>query len=268
MKLKIGITGCSGSLGKFILKKKGFKFICFKGDIRKKKDIRNWLSKNDLNALIHLAAIVPIKTINKNKKKALHVNYIGTKNLVDEMLNYNISWFFFSSTSHVYSSSSKKILETKKTRPISFYGKTKLLSENYIRTKLKNKINFCIGRIFSTSNISQKKNYLVPDLLRKIKLTKKKIYLSNLNHYRDFISMREIADIILKFYKINFKGTINIGRGKGVLLKDIALAIAKKYRKEVEFVDNSKSTFLVADIKKLRKYIKLKKTQKINNLIF
>ena len=184
------------------------------------------------------------------------------------MLNYNISWFFFSSTSHVYSSSSKKILETKKTRPISFYGKTKLLSENYIRTKLKNKINFCIGRIFSTSNISQKKNYLVPDLLRKIKLTKKKIYLSNLNHYRDFISMREIADIILKFYKINFKGTINIGRGKGVLLKDIALAIAKKYRKEVEFVDNSKSTFLVADIKKLRKYIKLKKTQKINNLIF
>ena len=80
--------------------------------------------------------------------------------------------------------------------------------------------------------------------------------------------MREIADIILKFYKINFKGTINIGRGKGVLLKDIALAIAKKYRKEVEFVDNSKSTFLVADIKKLRRYIKLKKTQKINNLIF
>ncbi len=167
MKLKIGITGCSGSLGKFILKKKGFKFICFKGDIRKKKDIRNWLSKNDLNALIHLAAIVPIKTVNKNKKKALHVNYIGTKNLVDEMLNYNISWFFFSSTSHVYSSSSKKILETKKTRPISFYGKTKLLSENYIRTKLKNKINFCIGRIFSTSNISQKKKLFSSRFVKK-----------------------------------------------------------------------------------------------------
>ena len=61
MKLKIGITGCSGSLGKFILKKKGFKFICFKGDIRKKKDIRNWLSKNDLNALIILQQLSQLK---------------------------------------------------------------------------------------------------------------------------------------------------------------------------------------------------------------
>ena len=268
MKVKIGITGCTGSLGKFILKKKTYKFICFKGDIRNRKDVKNWLFKNNFQAIFHLAAIVPIKTVNSNRTKAYNVNYKGTKNLIDEMVNFKIKWFFFSSTSHVYASSNKKISENKKTKPISFYGKTKLLSENYIKRKLDNRVNFCIGRIFSTSNINQKRNYLVPDLIRKIRLSKKKIKLKNLNHYRDFISMHEIADIILKFYKMNFKGIVNIGRGEGVLLKDIAKAIGKKYKKNIEFIDNNKPTYLVADNKKLRKYVKLKKIQKIDSLIF
>ena len=50
MKVKIGITGCTGSLGKFILKT--YKFICFK-DIRNRKDVKNWLFKNT-QAIFHL----------------------------------------------------------------------------------------------------------------------------------------------------------------------------------------------------------------------
>ena len=93
----------------------------------------------------------------------------------------------------MYQSSKKKILESDKKKPISYYGKTKLLAENFIIKKLKNtKIKYCIGRIFSTSNKNQKKNYLVPDLIKKIKKTKKKITLNNLNHYRDFITMNLI----------------------------------------------------------------------------
>ena len=78
MKVKIGITGCTGSLGKFILKKT-YKFICFKGDIRNRKDVKNWLFKNNFQAIFHLAAIVPIKTVNSNRTKAYNVNYKGTK---------------------------------------------------------------------------------------------------------------------------------------------------------------------------------------------
>jgi dTDP-4-dehydrorhamnose reductase len=38
--------------------------------------------------------------------------------------------------------------EKKLTNPINFYGKTKLMVENYIKKK-SNKINYCIRRIFS-----------------------------------------------------------------------------------------------------------------------
>tara|TARA_Y100001958_G_scaffold155565_1_gene146465 strand:+ start:60 stop:617 length:558 start_codon:yes stop_codon:yes gene_type:complete len=175
MKLKIGITGGNGSLGKVLISSYNkVKFFKFKSDIRNKQKIFEWVKKNNFNAIIHLAAVVPIKTVNKDRKKAYNVNFIGTKNIVDVVAKSEVGWFFFSSTSHVYSSSKKKISESFKKKPISFYGKTKLLAENYIIKKLhKSKKNYCIGRIFSTSNINQKKNYLVPDLIQKIRKEKK-----------------------------------------------------------------------------------------------
>ena len=95
---RIGLTGSTGSLGKIIYKnKKNQKIFRFKGDIRNKSKVFKWIYKNDLKIIIHLAAIVPIKTVNENKKKAKEVNYLGTKNVVDASLKkkYKMVLFFF-----------------------------------------------------------------------------------------------------------------------------------------------------------------------------
>ena len=270
MSLKFGITGHTGSLGKAIIKStKNIKYIYFKDDIRNKKKVIEWINNNNFMALIHLAAIVPIKIVNKNKQKAYKVNYQGTKNIIDGIKKTNLKWFFFASTSHVYKSNKKKISENSIIQPISYYGKTKYLSENYIIKNLKKtKINYCIGRIFSTTSKTQKKNYLVPDLKKKIKRAKKKIILQNLNHYRDFISMEEISKIIHYLYNQNFRGIINIGSGKAVNLKSIAKVICKKYNKNIEFKDNKKTTYLVANNNKLKSIYKSKFTKNIKDLIF
>ena len=194
---------------------------------------------------------------------------IGTKNIVDASIKNRINWFFFSSTSHVYKSSNKKISENFLKKPISFYGKTKLLAENYIiKNFKKNKLNYCIGRIFSTTNKNQKNNYLVPDLKKKIKKSKNKIILHNLSHYRDFISMKDITKIIFYLYKRQFKGVINIASGKAIYLKDIAIYISKYYKKNVEFKDNKKKTYLIANTRKLKKIYKKKIIQNLKELIF
>ena len=71
MSVKIGITGRSGSLGGEIVKsKKGFSYSFFKGDIRDKNKVFKWIDKKNFDVIIHLAAIVPIKVVNNNKKKA------------------------------------------------------------------------------------------------------------------------------------------------------------------------------------------------------
>jgi len=267
---KIGLTGSTGSLGKIILKNnKKINFSCFKGDIRDRAKVFDWLKKNNIIAIIHLAAIVPIKQVNDDKNKAKDINYYGTKNIVDACLKNKVKWFFFSSTSHVYSSSIKKISENSETKPISFYGQTKLLSENYIIKKFNgSKIPYCIGRIFSTTNKNQKKNYLVPDLKNRIKKVKKTITLKNLNHYRDFISMEDISKIIFVLFRKKFCGIINMGTGNGIYLKDIAISIGRMYCKKLKFIDNNKKTYLVANINKLKKLYKFKLTINIEKLIF
>ena len=269
--LKIGLTGSTGSLGKVILKyNKKRKIISFKEDITKRQKVFKWIKKNEFDIIIHLAAIVPIKKVNKNKAKAKNVNFNGTKNIVDACLKSNVSWMFFSSTSHVYNSSKNKIAENYPTRPISFYGNTKLQAEKYIIKKFeKNKISYCIGRIFSTTNKDQKKGYLIPDLKKRIKKSKKKIYLKNLNHFRDFISMTGISKIIFSLLDKGYKGIINIASGKSLHLRDIAKLILKKYnKKNYEFIDNKVETSLIGDISKLKKITKLKINDPIKKLIF
>merc|ERR1712127_375185 len=64
---------------------KDFDVKFFKGDISVKQNVYNWVNHNDLNGIIHLAAIVPTKNVLKDKKKSYQVNYMGTKYLIDAL---------------------------------------------------------------------------------------------------------------------------------------------------------------------------------------
>ena len=107
----------------------------------------------------------------------------------------------------------------------------------------------------------------MPDLINKIKKTKKNINLYNLDHYRDFISMKNITKIIFILYKKRYLGVINIASGYPTHLKKIAKLICKKYHKNFNFVDNRKISYLVADISKLRKLFKYNLSNNIKSII-
>ena len=256
-----GITGYSGNLGKkFLQVANNFKFIKFKGDVRKKTDLEKWLKNKKFDLIIHFAAIVPIAKVDKNYKKAVDVNAIGTKNIIEILKKKtSVKWFFFSSTSHVYPFSNKKLKETTNPSPITKYGKTKYLAEKLIQKELRNsKIKFCIGRIFSIID-NKNKFFFLNSLKNKINTTKKIIKLDNLNHTRDFLSTEQICRAILVLWNNKHQGIINIGGGEKTSLKKIALLIAKKYKKKLVFTNNYK-TQLVADISKLKQYgFKIKK---------
>ena len=253
--IRCGITGFNGNLGKTFLKiNSNLSFIKFKGDIRKKSEVEKWIKNNEFDLVVHFAALVPVSVVNKKYKNAIKVNYFGTKYLVDSILKYNkkISWFFFSSTSHVYPHKNFKIKEKLKVQPSSRYGKTKLLAENYIIRKLsRTNIKFCIGRIFSILD-NKNKDFFLASLKKKINNKKKLIYLTNFNHRRDFLTTDQISRIIRHLWKKKIFGIINIGSGIKIDLRDIAIFFAKKKNKKVSFSYN-KPTCLVADISKLKK---------------
>jgi nucleoside-diphosphate-sugar epimerase len=253
-KINCGITGHSGVLGSEVLKKNSkFKFIKFTGDIVKKKDIKKWLQKNKIEIILHLAALVPTNEVKKNPLLANKVNYVGTKNLVNEILIQNkIKWFFFASTSHVYNYSNKNIKESYITKPKTFYGKTKLKAEKYIHSKFKNKIPYCIGRIFSFTHKKQNTNYVIPSIFQKARSNKNNLILRNLDHYRDFISTNDICRAIRVLYQKKAIGIYNIGSEKKILISDVAKFIFKKFNKKFSIKKNLQKTCLVANTNKIR----------------
>tara|TARA_Y100001958_G_scaffold62878_1_gene42286 strand:+ start:171 stop:995 length:825 start_codon:yes stop_codon:yes gene_type:complete len=268
--LKCGITGATGVLGRRIIKQLPYQYYIYKNKVEDYKKLQKWINSKDLDLVLHLAAIVPTNKVNKNFKKAKSVNINGTKNIVKAVLKKSNppKWFFYASTSHVYPSSNikKKFSEKDNVKPYSLYGKTKLSGEKIVKKNFKNKkINFCIGRIFSFTDKRQKIPFVIPTMISKIKNTKDvKVNFNNLNHYRDFISTKDIAKAIKILCKNKKTGIYNIGSGREINLKTIAQIIAKKYEKKIIFLNDGKPTYLICNNRKLKKLgwkpIKFKKS--------
>ena len=249
----IGITGSTGVLGSHIKENfKKIKFDCFGGDISNKKDVQKWLRGKKFDALFHFAAVVPTKKVLGNYDNSKKVNYLGTKLLIDEVeKNQTTEWFLFTSTSHVYRFSKKKITEKSALKPISKYGLTKLMAEKYL-SKKQNKINICIVRIFSYTNFNQDISFFIPSIYKKF-LINNLLNLENMNHVRDFIDIRDICSAIKLLYKKQSKGIYNLGSGKSISLIKIVKNLSKLFNKKYIISGSNKQTMLVADIKKLIK---------------
>ena len=271
--LSCGITGASGVLGKRLKVYLPYNFKVFDNDIRKFNEVNKWIDKNNLDIILHLAAIVPTKKVKNNYNEAFNVNVKGTLNLINAILKKRKkpNWFFYASTSHVYKLNYKMKLskENETLKPQSLYGNTKKKAEEIILKKLKDtSIKVCIGRIFSFTDRKQGSDFVIPSIVKKIKLSKnKKIEFKNLNHYRDFLSTKVIAKYIHNLEKNKCQGVFNIGSGKAFNLKQIASLISLKYKKRIKIIkDNNKPTYLIANTKKIQNQFKQSVKKYENNL--
>ena len=268
----IGMTGSTGFLGSVLKKKiisnKRYSLKVFRGNIINKLELSEWFKKNKFDYFIHLAAVVPTDKVAKNKNIAKKINITGTKNIIKEVNQSKmITWFFYSSTSHVYRFNDKKIKETSIKKPFSIYGKTKLRAEICIKKNINNKIKYCIGRIFSLEGKKKDKTYLIPGLVNKIK-EKKNINLDG-SLFRDFIHVEDVADAIIKLLKYEIQGEYNIASGKKTKFIEIINIFKKISNKKFFFRDtkflNASSCY--ADISKLNRKIKWKPRRKIQYIL-
>lgn len=273
---KILITGHTGVIGTNLINLfPKNNYIKCKIDIRDKKKVFSWIKKNNFDLFIHLAAVVPIKKVEKNLKNSFEVNFIGTKNIVDAFIKFKKKnfWFFYSSTSHVYGSNKSLIRfkETDKLKPLNYYAKTKVYSENYILKKLKNKnVKFCIGRIFSFTDNNQDKSFFIPAMFQKINDKKIKQFTFNgSDNLRDFIHIKEIVSSINLLYKNNSTGIFNICSGKSYSLKKILFKIIKlcKSKKKIIFLKTSKRDNIIGNVNKLYNQIKKKPKSNLDEVL-
>ena len=125
------------------------------------------------------------------------------------------------------------------------------MQKNILKKSSKPKKLITVQVEFLVQPITKKKEFLIPSLIDKIK--SKETEFKDLNHYRDFITTKQISKIINSLWLNKFSGVINIANGKKILLKDLAIYLSKKYKKKITFSDNQKSSKVIANIDKLIK---------------
>ena len=120
-------------------------------------------------------------------------------------------------------------------KPLSAYGKAKLLSSKLIK---KNLNDYIILRPYQIYGPHQKKNRLIPITIDScIKNIKFPCTLGN--QERDFLYVDDFIDLIIKILgSKNIKsGIFNVGSGKPIKVKTAILTIVKKIKKAFLYLE-------------------------------
>ena len=136
---------------KLINKKAAF----IKADIRKRSQIIKIIKDNNITSIIHLAAYLNVNEAEKNKKKYVRNNIVGTKNLLEACKSSKVKNIIFSSSCSVYGNVKGSVAENKRLNPQGYYAYTKFKGEELIK-KYSKKYNYkyAILRYFNVAGAS------------------------------------------------------------------------------------------------------------------
>ena len=230
MKKKIAITGKTSRVAKTLRKYFFGPNIVYldkkKFDILNFKQINNFLKKNKIKTLVHMAALSrPMKIHKENINKSIEINIIGTANIVRACKNNNTKLIFFS-TNYVYPGKKGPYSENDNLNPINNYGWSKLGGE---------------------SAVHMYKNALILRLCMTEKPFVHQYAFSNVT--TNFMFHDDFAKVFHKL--INKKGVINVG-GK----RQTVFNFVKSYKKNVKKkISKDSSLDHSINVKKFKKII-------------
>ena len=209
-------------------------------DIRDKESLRKVFKKFDIEGVIHLAALKSVEDSQTMKDQYYETNVSGTKNILELMDEFDIQKMIFSSSAAVYGSdlSNSQVKENSQLGPVSYYGQTKVDSEELITQFVsQGKIKAIIFRYFNVAGSLNKKlrdtstQNLIPITIQKIQLQiQPEIFGDTYNTpdgtpIRDYVDVRDIAKAhvnAIQNFSVDSKPLIlNLGTGKGASVKEV-----------------------------------------------
>jgi UDP-glucose 4-epimerase len=203
-------------------------------------------------------------------KKALIVNSLGTRNLLEVIKNTKIKNFIYLSTFHVYGVECGDVTEKTELNPINDYASTHLFAEYYIKQfhEVYN-LNYTILRLTNSygapkhANIN-KWHLIINDLVKGAYDNGRVVVKSNGNIEKDFIYMGDVCNIVYKLLAIKPKNDVfNLSSGRSSKIIDIARMVQHVYKNkfnvniniEINNNDNNNYNSLLVKNEKLKKVI-------------
>jgi UDP-glucose 4-epimerase len=221
-------------------------FRTYTADIRDRNVISNIFREENADTCIHLAAKISVADSINNPKETMDINVNGTLNVLEACSNNKVKNFVFASSAAVYGDvKDLPISENHVLRPLSPYGKSKMLAEKLVfrynrLEKIQNTASLRIFNVYGADNVTQ------ADVISRFSARLAKglppIIRGDGKHTRDFISADDVSDGILLCIKAMENGysgyssspVFNIGSGAGTSIDGLARKMIKISELEVD----------------------------------
>lgn len=277
-KLKILVVGGAGYIGSHVCcdlvetghevvvfdnLSKGFKSniiegeVFVEGDILSISQLESLFKSYSFDVVFHFAAFKAAgESMYKPEKYAVN-NIIGTLNLLNTMLKYDVKKIIFSSSSSVYGEPEyTPVDENHKLNPESYYGYSKMCIEQNIEwySKLK-KINYAFLRYFNAAGydvrqrittIEKETTNLIPVAMETLFGMRKELQIYG-NDYatrdgsciRDYIHTNDLSDAHIRalYYLIekNENLIVNLGQNEGITVLEVVNKIEEIFNQKLNY---------------------------------
>ena len=173
----------------------------YRGDIRNREDIKKILDENNIDIIVHLAAMAGVRPSIENPLLYQEVNGIGTQNILEEAKLHNIKNLVMASSSSVYGNC--KEVPFREDMIVDFaispYAATKKANEvmAHVYHKLNN-MNIIMLRFFTVYGPKQRPDLAINKFTRLFLEGKEIPMYGNGSTSRDYTYVDDIVDGIYK----------------------------------------------------------------------
>lgn len=229
---------------KELIKEANFKL--YKNDIRDREAVKSIFENNNIDVVIHLAAMAGVRPSIENPVLYQDVNCMGTQNILEEMRLHKIKNLVMASSSSVYGNC--KEVPFKEDMIVDFaispYAATKKANE--VMTHVYHKLydmNVMMLRFFTVYGLKQRPDLAINKFTRLMLENKEIPMYGNGTTSRDYTYIDDIVEGIIKscYYVINNQNVyeiLNLGNSSPISLKAMIDTIAKRiigYEPKISF---------------------------------
>ncbi|MFH1398672.1 MAG: UDP-glucose 4-epimerase GalE [Candidatus Woesearchaeota archaeon] len=254
--MEILVTGGAGYIGSAAVKKlveAGYKVVVvdnlsrgqksyvnpkakfYQLDLTDAKGLARVFEQNHIDAVMHFAAYKAVGESMANAGKYSD-NITGTITLLSQMVKFGVKKMVYSSSCAVYGMPEvEHIDECTPTKPINYYGYTKLSCEQIIDWYAKiHNIKYVSLRYFNVAGdaglnyIDQSAENIIPIIIEVIVGTRKKLTIFGKDYstrdgtcVRDYIDVSDLIEAHILALKLEKNAVINLGTGKGASVQEL-----------------------------------------------
>ena len=273
---KLLITGCSGQVGRFLIRKLISERIDFSGldinfntnmpdidffeiDLTKKSQLKGIKTRlEEYNTVFHLASYIDnYQDVTKHGTSSIDLNIMGTLNLLEFLPN--VEHFCFASSYMVYGNpNSNLVSEEHNTEPANIYGSSKLIMEKFLQVYAKNKcINLGILRFMGIYGLENPYAFqAITEFIKAVEQNRSPIIYGDGKTRRNHIHIDDVVNAFLAWLKKKNNGVFNIGGPEVHNNLDLVNLINQCMKKKIEitFKDSEqKQHDFISDISKAQK---------------